>query len=108
MRAVRRPDVALAAALAALAQLEIWAPQLLPGVGDDLAGSRPVLAVTGLAATLPLALRRRWPLVVLVAVLGTMVAQQVLTTPTGGLVLLVAGMVAAYSSSAYSPTPAAA
>jgi hypothetical protein len=54
------------------------------------------------AATLPLAVRRRFPLAVLVAVASALALQQVLTTPTQGLALLRGGMLAAYSSSAYS------
>ena len=93
-------DAVTAIALAVGAQLEIWAPHLVPGVANDVA-DRPFLAVTSLAATLPLAVRRRFPLTVLGLVLGALVLQQVLSTPTEGLVLLVAAMVAAYSSSAF-------
>jgi DNA-binding CsgD family transcriptional regulator len=100
-------DLAAAGALAAAGQVEIWAPRWMPGVGD-VAGDRPVLALTALAATLPLALRRRFPLAVLLAVITALGVQQLTTTPTGGLVVLVAGIVAAYSSSAYSPTARAA
>lgn len=107
MRGLRTFDVGLALVLAAVAQLEVWTPRFVPGVGDVL-GSRPLLALTALLATLPLALRRRFPVVVLVTVIGALVLQQVLTTPTGGLVLLVAGMVAAYTSTAGSPTTYAA
>jgi DNA-binding CsgD family transcriptional regulator len=94
-------DAVTAAALAAAAQLEIWSPRLVPGVGE-VVGDRPVLAATSLAATVVLAARRRWPLAVLVVVLGTLILQSALTTPTEGLVLLLAAMLAAYSSSAYS------
>ena len=98
----------LVVVLAAVAQLEVWRPAWVPGVGE-VVGDRPVLATTALAATLPLALRRRAPLIVLVTVLGALAVQQVLTEPTGGLTALVAGLVAAYASSAYaSPTAAAA
>jgi DNA-binding CsgD family transcriptional regulator len=95
-------DGVAAAALAVAAQVEIWTPRSVPGVGD-VVGNRPVLAVTSLLATLALAVRRRWPLPVLFVVLAALVVQQVVTTPTEGLVLLLAAMVAAYSSSAYSP-----
>ena len=104
----RTVDVVVALALAVAAQLEIWAPRTVPGVGEVM-GDRPVLAMTALAATLPLALRRRYPLGVLVVVMGGLSLQQLLTTPTEGLVLLIAAMLAAYSSSAYSsPARAAA
>ncbi|GAA3802174.1 response regulator transcription factor [Nocardioides panacisoli] len=111
MRTLRLPtalDAVVAGALAVAAQLEIWTPRLVPGVGE-VVGTRPVLAVTALVATVPLALRRRYPLTVLLLVLGALVAQRVLTTPTDGLVLLIAAMVAAYASSAWaSPAHAAA
>lgn len=100
-------DVVLAVALALVAQLEVWLPRAVPGVGD-VVGERPVLAVTSLAATLPLALRRRFPLAVLVTVLGALALQQTVTTPTAGLALLLAGLVAAYSSSAYASVERAA
>jgi DNA-binding CsgD family transcriptional regulator len=104
MRATRdglTADRGLAIALAVASQLEIWAPRLVPGVGE-VVGDRLVLTVTALAATLPLAARRRHPLPVLLVVMAALALQQLLTTPTDGLVLLLAGMIAAYSSSAYS------
>src|SRR6476620_8889698 len=87
MRAIasRRPttvDTVLAAALTLASQAEIWAPRLLPGVGD-VTGSRPVLAATTLAMTLPLVLRRTAPLLALMVVFGAAV------------------LVAVYSSSAF-------
>src|SRR4051812_7599700 len=96
-----RVDGVVAVALAAASQLEIWSPRAVPAVGE-VVGNRPVLAVTSLIATVPLVVRRRFPLAVLVAVIGALALQQVLTTPTQGLVLLLAGMLAAYSSGAYS------
>jgi DNA-binding CsgD family transcriptional regulator len=100
-------DWVLAVLLAAASQLEIWFPRLVPGVGE-VAGNLPVLATTSVAATLPLAVRRRFPLAVLLAVMGALALQQVLTTPTEGLVLLLAGMTAAYSSSAFASVGSAA
>jgi DNA-binding CsgD family transcriptional regulator len=93
-------DAVTAVALAATGQVEIWSPRLVPGVGPVL-GDRWILAVTALAATLPLVARRRHPLAVVVVVIGALGLQAVLTTPTDGLVLLLAGMIAAYSSSAF-------
>ena len=92
-------DVVLAAALTLSSQVEIWAPHLMPGVGE-VTGSVPVLAVTTLAMTAPLALRRAAPLAVLLVVFGAAAVQSWLTTPTEGLSTLAAMMVAAYSSSA--------
>jgi DNA-binding CsgD family transcriptional regulator len=103
----RAADVVAAVGLAAVAQLEIWAPAWVPGVGE-VAGNRPVLAVTALAATLPLALRRRRPLTVLLVVVGALALQQLLTVPPEGLTALIAGMLAVYSASAYSSTGRAA
>jgi len=94
-------DFVLALALTLASQTEIWAPQLVPGVGE-VVGSRPVLAVTTLGMTLPLVLRRALPIGVLVAVFGSATVQDWLTTPTEGLPTLAALLVAAYSSSAYS------
>ena len=93
-------DLVLAVALTLASQAEIWAPRLMPGVAD-VTGSRPLLAVTTMAMTLPLALRRAAPLAVLVVVFGAAAVQGWLTTPTEGLSTLVAMLVAAYSSSAF-------
>ena len=106
----RRPttvDIVVAAALTLATQVEIWAPGLLPGVGE-VTGSRPVLSVTTLAMTLPLALRRAAPVAVLVVVFGAAVVQSWLTTPTEGLSTLTAMLVAAYSSSAFASAARAA
>lgn len=94
-------DGVVAAALGLAAGLEIWAPAWVPGVGA-VVGSRPILTLTSLVATSAIAVRRRWPLAVLLVVLGALALQQLLTTPTEGLVLLLTAMIAAYSSSAYS------
>jgi DNA-binding CsgD family transcriptional regulator len=99
----RRPsavDLVIAAALTSSSQAEIWAPHLMPGVGE-VRGSAPLLAATTLAMTLPLALRRITPVAVLVLVFGSAAIQSWLTTPTEGLATLAALLVAAYSSSAF-------
>lgn len=93
-------DGVVAVAMAAAAELEIWAPRLVPGVGD-VVGNRPVLAVTATVATLALAVRRNRPLTVLLTVVALLALQQAVTTPTEGLVLLLTAMLAAYSSAAY-------
>ena len=89
-------DAVVAGALAVAAQVEIWAPGLAPGVGSA-AGSRLVLTVTALTMTVPLAWRSRWPLAVCLLVIGSGIAQQVLTVPNEGLTSLIAMMLAAYS-----------
>ena len=93
-------DAVIAVALAAACLLEIWSPDLVPGVGAVI-GDRRVLTITSLLATVPLAGRRRHPLAVVCVVVGALCVQQALTTPTEGLVLLLAAMVAAYSASAH-------
>jgi DNA-binding CsgD family transcriptional regulator len=107
--ASRRPtavDCVLAAALTLASQAEIWATQLVPGVGA-VTGSPPLLTVTALAMTLPLALRRSTPLAVLVAVFGAAALQGWLTQPIEGLSSLAAMLIAAYGSSAFTgPTKA--
>ena len=99
----RRPtavDCVVAAALTLFSQAEIWAPRLVPGVGE-VTGSAPLLAVTALAMTVPIAFRRTAPLAVLVVVFGAAALQGWLTQPIEGLSALAAMLIAAYSSSAY-------
>jgi DNA-binding CsgD family transcriptional regulator len=93
-------DLVVATALTLSSQVEIWAPRFMPGVGE-VTGSVPLLAVTTLVMTVPLALRQAAPLAVLVVVFGAATVQSGLTTPTEGLSTLAALLVAAYSSSAY-------
>ena len=93
-------DAAVAVALTVLSQIEIWAPELMPSVGET-SGSRPFLTVTTLLMTLPLAVRRLVPLAVLVVVLGAGVAQELLSEPNEGLSTLAALLIACYSASAY-------
>jgi len=93
-------DVVLAVALTVSSQVEIWAPQVAPGMGE-VTGSRPLLAVTTLVMTLPLAVRRTLPLTACALVLGAQAVQQQATTPTEGLSTLLATLVAAYSVGAY-------
>src|SRR6476661_9001585 len=93
-------DLVLAVALTLASQAEIWAPRLMPGVAD-VVGSRPLLAITTVAMTLPLVCRRAAPLAVAVVVFGAAAVQGWLTTPTEGLSTLVTMLVAAYSSSAF-------
>jgi len=57
--------------------------------------------MTTLVMTIPLALRRTKPVLVLVVAFGAAVVQGWLTAPTEGLSTLVAMLVAAYSSSAF-------
>jgi signal transduction histidine kinase len=102
MRLVRRlaaldpviTDVVFAVALAAIAQLEVW---------SGGAGSPTLRAFVALLMTLPLALRRRLPLPVLVLVMGAALAQSVVD-PNADVagVLIVAIITAGYSVAAQS------
>ena len=94
-------DVALALALLLSCQAEIWAPSWIPGVDNDVPGSRVVLTLTAVLMTVPLAWRRVWPLSVGVFSLGAAAAQGVLTKPTSGLGTVAAMLLAAFSISAY-------
>lgn len=99
-RSVEPIDVVIAIALTAATQVEIWAPQLAPAM-DDVTGSRLFLAVSSFVMTVPLAVRRRLPVVTCVLVLGAGALQQQLSTPTEGLSTLAAMLIAAYSVSTH-------
>jgi hypothetical protein len=93
-------DTVFAGVLAAIAELEVW---------SGGAGSPTLRAVVALLMTLPLALRRRFPLPMLVLVMGAALAQSV-ADPDADVagVLIVAIIAAAYSVAAYSDVQAAA
>ena len=99
-------DLVAAVAVTMAAQLEIWAPSLVPGT-SDVVGSLPLLAVTTLPVTLALAVRRAAPLPAIVVASGLLAVQGVLTTPTEGLSVLGTMLVLTYSLSAYAPLPQA-
>jgi signal transduction histidine kinase len=100
-------DTCVALALAAYAQLEIWYPRAAVGIGD-VTGSKAVLTTTALAMTIPVALRRPFPLVAAIVVLVATALQNVLTTPTEGLAGIVAAFLVLYSVGARSePTRSA-
>ena len=97
-------DVVLAAGLAAYAMVEIWRPDAL---GVEAGGDKAVLVTTMLAATLPLALRRRAPLLVLVVVVAALSAQALLTMFLEGLAAIAALLVAVYSVAVHAGLPRA-
>jgi signal transduction histidine kinase len=97
-------DVVLAAGLAAYAMVEIWRPDTL---GVEAGGDKAVLVTTMLAATLPLALRRRAPLLVLVVVAAALSAQALLTMFLEGLAAIAALLVAVYSVAVHAGLPRA-
>ncbi|HSS81633.1 MAG TPA: histidine kinase, partial [Gaiellaceae bacterium] len=103
LRKLPRVDVVLALLLAAYAQLEIWHPAWALGV-SNVTGTKAVLSVTALAMTLPVAVRRRFPLAAVVIVMVATAVQAVSTTPTEGLAGIIAGLLCVYSVAAYSDT----
>jgi signal transduction histidine kinase len=93
-------DVAIAAGLAILGQLELWSPDLIPGVsGPEDAG--PVLATTALLSTLPLAARRVAPLAAALAVLAGILLGHLYSAPPEGHSEYLALIIATYSVAAY-------
>ena len=103
LKKLPRVDVVLALLLAAYAQLEIWHPAWALGV-SNVTGAKVVLSATALAMTLPVAVRRRFPLAAVVIVMVATALQAVSTTPTEGLAGIVAGLLCVYSVAAYSDT----
>jgi signal transduction histidine kinase len=97
-------DVALAAGLAAYAMVEIWRPGVL---GVEAGGNKAVLVTTMLAATLPLALRRRAPLLVLTVVVAALSLQALATMFLEGLAAIAALLVAVYSVAVHAGLPRA-
>jgi signal transduction histidine kinase len=97
----RLGDLVLAVALALLALVEIFWPGGFVATGP-IEGDRAILVPTALAMTLALALRRRWPLVTVLVVVGATALQELLTTPPDGLSMTIAVLVASYSVAAYS------
>lgn len=93
-------DVVLAVALTVSTQVEIWAPEMAPGMGE-VTGSRPILTLTTLAMTLPLAARRTLPLAVCFLAFAAQAVQQQTTTPTEGISTLLALLVVACSVGVY-------
>ena len=73
MRLSRRDqliDIAVSGALSALVLFQIWHGPITQ-IGDGpISGPKPVLVLIGLAATLPLAIRRRWPLIALIILIA--------------------------------------
>jgi DNA-binding CsgD family transcriptional regulator len=100
-------DLVATVGLTLSAQLEIWAPALVPGA-SAVAGSHAVLALTTLPATAALGLRRPFPLVAVLVTFGSLALQGALTTPVEGLSTLAVMLVTVYSLSAFAPVRLAA
>jgi signal transduction histidine kinase len=97
----RLGDLVLAVGLALLALAEIWWPGGFVASGP-IEGDKEVLVPTALGMTLPLALRRRWPLATVLVVFGAAALQELLSTPPDGIAGVTALLVASYSVAAYS------
>lgn len=94
-------DAALAVTLAALWQLEVWAPALVPGV-SAVDGQGVALSVAGMVMLLPLAARRRAPLCSCAVVMGGAVLAHVVGPSPEGLSEVAGMVVASYSVACYS------
>ena len=90
---MHRTDVRIAAALFALAQLEVW-------LGPSIE-ARPETAVAAGIATAALALRRRWPLPVLVVVMGAFGALSVVAELPVAVFVLPTALLAVYTVASY-------
>jgi len=96
-------DWALALALAAAFQAEVWTLEVShgPTIVGISSGDRALAAAIGVVLPLSLASRRRAPLAVLALAVATSVAANFLWVLDAGFVLAVALMVAAYSAGAH-------
>ena len=94
-----RFDWILAVGLAVLGQLEVWTPT---GVMiKNVVGPKPLLANTYLAVSAALVFRRRWPLVVLVAIVALESSQWVIAGASEGLGGYFPLLIALYSMARY-------
>jgi signal transduction histidine kinase len=90
-------DIALALAVAAIGQLEVWA-----GVfGPNLAGPKPAVSASYLLAALALALRRRFPLAVAIFVSAALGIEFLVFGASEGFGTLAPMVVAPYSVAAH-------
>ena len=90
-----RADLVLAAALSAYGQLEVWVPGAMPGV--EPAGQRGLLAAAALLATLPVAFRRRAPVVAMAVSATGIVAPELFATSQDALAPFAALLLEAFS-----------
>lgn len=97
-------DVALALAVAALAQVDVWGPRL---ASAHVVGPRPVVASFYLVSSLSLAFRRHRPLAVALVVAGSIAVQSALLGASSGNGVLLPALVAAYTVAAHCELPAA-
>lgn len=95
-------DVALALGVVALGQLDAWRPSL---TGAHLSGSPAAVAGFYLAAALPLAARRRFPLAVGLWVAGVLLLQFLALGASAGNGTLLPALVASYTIGAHVEPP---
>jgi signal transduction histidine kinase len=63
-------DIAISGAFTALVLFQIWHGPITQ-IGDGpISGPKPPLVLIGLAATIPIAIRRRWPLIALIVIVA--------------------------------------
>jgi len=94
-RSPERLDRAIAAVLAAYGQLEVWAPNVMPGV--EPAGRQGLLAACALLATLPVAFRRRAPIAAMALTTAGVVLPELLATSQDALAPFAAMLLEAYA-----------
>src|SRR5688500_17475789 len=95
-------DVALAAVFVVVAQVDVWAPQLAVWGDDPVHGPRLVNSVLLLSLGVPLAWRRRAPLIAITVIAATIALQAAVTgTPLIGLLLAGPVLIGVYSVAAY-------
>ena len=92
-------DVLLAVVLAAFVELEV--------LTTDVAGPEAGLVPLGLTATLPLVVRRRWPVPVLATVMLSIIGISVVSDGHEPQLTLLPLLVASFSAGAFSPRTAA-
>jgi signal transduction histidine kinase len=94
-----RFDGLVAAGVAVVGQLEVWTPR---GVMiKNVVGPKPLLAITYLAVAAALVFRRRWPAVVLVAIVVIESSQWVIAGASEGLGGYFPLLIAVYSMARY-------
>lgn len=96
-------DWALAVALAAAFEVEIWTLEVShgPSTVEISSSQRALAAAIGLVLPISIAWRRRAPLAVLAVAVATSVAANFLWVLDAGTVLAIALVIAAYSAGAY-------
>jgi signal transduction histidine kinase len=77
-------DIAIAGALTTLVQFQIWIGPITQ-IGDGpVSGPKPLLALAGLAATAPIAIRRRWPVFAVTVVMADFAVHPFVSTKDFG------------------------